>query len=64
VAWIVRRQVKTLWATDFFTKTVWTLCGPVACYVLFFTHIHSRRMHIADIRRRCTTSAAEKPRPH
>ena len=45
----VRRHVKTLWATDFFTKTVWTLRGPVVYYVLFFIHIHTRRVHIAGM---------------
>jgi hypothetical protein len=25
----VQRHIKTLWATDFFTKTVWTVRGPV-----------------------------------
>jgi len=45
----VRRHVKTLWATDFFTQKVWTLRGPVVYYVLFFIHIHTRRVHIAGI---------------
>jgi putative transposase len=45
----VRRHVKTLWATDFFTKNVWTLRGPVTYYVLFFIHIHSRRVHIGSV---------------
>lgn len=45
----VQRHVKTLWATDFFTKTVWTLRGPVVYYVLFFIHIHTRRVHVAGI---------------
>jgi putative transposase len=47
----VQRHVKTLWATDFFTKTVWTLRGPVTYYVLFFIHLHSRRVHVAGITR-------------
>ena len=34
----VQRHFKTLWATDFFTKTVMTLRGPVTYYVLFFIH--------------------------
>ena len=45
----VRRHVKTLWATDFFTKTVWTLRGPLVYYVLFFIHIHTRRVHVAGM---------------
>ena len=32
----VQRHVKTLWSTDFLTKNVWTLRGPVTYYVLFF----------------------------
>ena len=45
----VQRHIKTLWATDFFTKTVWTLRGPVTYYVLFFIHLHTRRVHIAGM---------------
>ena len=45
----VRRHVETLWATDFFTKKVWTLRGPVVYYVLFFINIHTRRVHIAGM---------------
>jgi putative transposase len=45
----VRRHMKTLWATDFFTKTVWTLRGPVTYYILFFIHIETRRVHIAGV---------------
>jgi putative transposase len=45
----IQRHVKTFWATDFFTKTVWTLRGPVTYYVLFFIHLHTRRIHIAGM---------------
>jgi putative transposase len=45
----VERHVKTLWATDFFTKTVWTMRGPVTYYVLFFIHLQTRRVHIAGM---------------
>ena len=45
----VQRHIKTLWATDFFTKTVMTLKGPVTYYVLFFIHLHSRRVHLAGM---------------
>ena len=45
----IERHIKTLWATDFFTKTVWTLGGPVTYYVLFFIHLHTRRVHIAGM---------------
>lgn len=30
----LRQPVKTLWATDFFTKTVWTLRGPMTYHTL------------------------------
>jgi putative transposase len=45
----VQRHLKTLWACDFFTTTIWTLRGPVACYVLFFVHVSTRRVHLAGI---------------
>jgi putative transposase len=45
----VQRHIKTLWATDFFTKTVMTLKGPVTYYLLFFIHVHSRRVHLAGM---------------
>jgi putative transposase len=40
---------KTLWATDFFTKTVWTKRGPVTYFVLFFIHLYTRKVHIAGM---------------
>ena len=52
----VRRHIKTLWATDFFTKTVWTIRGPVTYYILFFIHIHTRRVHIAGVTPNCLGS--------
>ena len=45
----IERHFKTVWATDFFTKTVWTMRGPVTYYVLFFIHLHTRRVHIAGM---------------
>ena len=45
----IERHIKTVWATDFFTKTVWTLRGPVTYYVLFFIHLHTRRVHFAGM---------------
>ena len=45
----VQRHIKTFWATDFFTKTVWTLRGPVTYYILFFIHIQTRRVHLAGM---------------
>ena len=43
----VKRHFKTLWACDFFTKTVWTMLGPKTFHVLFFIHVHTRKVHIA-----------------
>ncbi|MBN2258364.1 MAG: transposase [Anaerolineaceae bacterium] len=37
------------WAADFFTEEVWTLCGLVTFYVLFFIHLGSRRVMIAGV---------------
>ncbi len=45
----VQMHIKTLWATDFFTKTVWTKRGPVTYYVLFFIHLYTRKVHIAGM---------------
>jgi putative transposase len=45
----IQMHIKTVWATDFFTKKVWTMRGPVTYYVLFFIHLHTRRVHIAGM---------------
>jgi putative transposase len=45
----IERHFKTVWVTDFFTKTVWTMRGPVTYYILFFIHLHTRRVHIAGM---------------
>jgi len=45
----VKRHFETLWACDFFTKTVWTMLGPKTVYVLFFIHVQTRQVHIAGI---------------
>ena len=45
----LKRHAATLWACDFFTKPVWTLCGWVEVYVLFFIYIGTRRVHIAGM---------------
>jgi putative transposase len=36
-------------ATDFFIAEVWTSCGLVTYYVLFFIHLASRRVHVAGM---------------
>ncbi len=45
----IRRHFETLWACDFFTKTVWTALGPKLFHVLFFVNIRTRKVHIAGI---------------
>jgi len=45
----MKRHMDTLWATDFFTKDVWTVGGKVTFYVLFFIHIGSRRVRISGM---------------
>jgi len=45
----IKRHFETLWACDFFTKTVWTTFGPKIFYVLFFINIRTRKVHIAGI---------------
>lgn len=37
-------HAKTLWACDYFTKTVWTRYGLRTAHVLFFLHIKSRKV--------------------
>jgi len=49
----IRSHTETLWACDYFSKPVVTLRGIRTCYVLFFMHIHSRRV----IACRCTDRA-------
>ena len=43
----IRTHLDVLVATDFFTAEVWTCCGLVTYYVLFFIHLGSRKVHIA-----------------
>ena len=38
----IKAHAQTLWACDFFTKTIWTALGPRVVYVLFFQHIGTR----------------------
>jgi transposase InsO family protein len=45
----IRSHMDVLVATDFFTTEVWTWCGLVTYYVLFFLHVGSRRIHIAGV---------------
>src|SRR5215831_2634688 len=45
----IRTHLEVLVATDFFTTEVWTWCGLVTYYVLFFIHLGSRKVHIAGV---------------
>ena len=45
----IRIHAKTLWATDFVSKKVWTKIGLVEFFILFFIHIDSRKVHIAGV---------------
>jgi putative transposase len=45
----IRMHLDVLVATDFFTTEVWTWCGLVTYYVLFFIHLGSRRVHMAGV---------------
>ena len=45
----IRIHMDVLVATDFFTTEVWTWCGLVTYYVLFFMHLGSRKIHVAGV---------------
>ncbi len=45
----VRAHMDVLVATDFFTTEVWTWCGLVTYYILFFLHVGRRHVHIAGV---------------
>jgi putative transposase len=45
----IRAHMDVLVATDFFTAEVWTWCGLVTYYVLFFTRISTREVHLAGV---------------
>jgi putative transposase len=45
----IRTHMDVLVATDFFTAEVWTPCGLVTYYILFFIHLASRRVHVAGM---------------
>jgi len=42
-------HMDVLVATDFFTAEVWTWCGLVTYYVLFFIRIGTREVHVAGV---------------
>ncbi len=43
----VRMHAQSLWACDFFVKKVWSGFRLRTCYVLFFIHLGTRRVHLA-----------------
>lgn len=45
----LKRHFETLWACDFFSKTVWTILGPKIFHVLFFINVQTRKVHIAGM---------------
>ena len=45
----IRTHQALLVATDFFTAEVWTKCGLVTYYILFFIQVGSRKVHIAGL---------------
>jgi transposase InsO family protein len=45
----IRAHMDVLVATDFFTTEVWTCCGLVTYYVLFFIRIGTREVHVAGL---------------
>ena len=56
----IKRHFKTLWACDFFTKTVWTALGPRTFHALFFINVHTRKVHIAGITKHPTQEWVNK----
>lgn len=45
----IKRHFETLWACDFFTKTIWTAFGRKTFHALFFINIRTRKVHIAGV---------------
>jgi putative transposase len=45
----IRTHIDVFVATDFFTTEVWTWCGLVTYYVLFFIHLGSRQVAVAGM---------------
>jgi transposase InsO family protein len=45
----IRAHMDVLVATDFFTAEVWTRCGLVTYYGLFFIHLASRKVYVAGV---------------
>ena len=47
----IRQHKDVLWATDFFTTEIWTAAGLTTFYILFFIHIHTRRVVLGGLTR-------------
>jgi putative transposase len=47
----IRTHMDVLVATDFLTAEVWTWCGLVTYYILFFLRVDTREVHLAGITR-------------
>ena len=45
----IHTHMDVLVATDFFTTEVWTACGLVTYYGLFFLHVARRKVHVAGM---------------
>ncbi len=45
----IRTHREMLIATDFFAAEVWTWCGLVTYYILFFIRVNSREIHVAGL---------------
>jgi putative transposase len=45
----IHTHMDVLVATDFFTTEVWTWCGLVTYYILFFIRISTREVHVAGL---------------
>lgn len=45
----IKRSFETLWACDFFSKTIWTPLGLKSVFVLFFINIRTREVHISGV---------------
>jgi putative transposase len=45
----IRMHIEVMVATDFFPTEVWTWCGLVTYYILFFIRLDTREVHVAGL---------------
>ena len=45
----LKRHASTLWACDFISKKIWTKSGFVDCFMLFYIHLSTRRVHLGGV---------------